>query len=139
MEFLVYRSRALVAPGSAGAEGMLEVSLRNNARFGLTGFLHHEPHLFVQYLEGPQEALNRTWRCIRADSRHVDAELIGAGPIARRYFGGWRMGYSHGGVVRFVDFLEEAAGKTLAGEATAREAIWFLRGACQRQDLGLAC
>lgn len=139
MEFLVYRSRALVPPVSSEVEGIIAASLRNNARIGLTGFLHHEPGLFLQYLEGPAEALQDAWQRIRTDSRHADAEPVGGGPIVRRFFAGWRMGYSDAVVARFADFLDEATGKTLVAEATAREVIWFLRGACQRQDLGLAC
>jgi hypothetical protein len=47
------------------------------------------------------------------------------------------MGYSHGDVACFLDFLGEATGKTLLAQASVRETIWFLRGACQRLDLGL--
>ena len=139
MEFLVYRSQALVAPGSAEVEAIVAAALRNNARLGLTSFLHHEPHLFVQYVEGPAAAVHDAWQRIRADSRHDDAQLIGGGPLLRRFFAGWRMGYSDVGVARFLDFLDEAAGKCSVSEASAREAVWFLRGACQRRDLGLAC
>ena len=139
MEFVVYCSRALVAPGSTEVEDIIAASLCNNARIGLTSFLYHEPGLFVQYAEGPAEALREAWQRIRTDSRHADAQLIGSGPLARRFFAGWRMGYSDGGAGRFLDFLDEAAGKSCVVDASAREAIWFLRGACQRQDLGLAC
>lgn len=138
MQFLVYRSRALVAPGSAEAARILAASVRNNARGRLTGFVHHEPQLFVQYLEGPADELGETWSRIRSDPRHADATAIGRGPLSHRLFGGWRMGCSDAGVARFSDFLGEAAGKSRADEATARELIWFLRGACQLQDLGLA-
>lgn len=138
MEFLVYQSRALVRPGSAEASNIVSASVRNNARVGLTGFLHHEPNLFVHYIEGPSEALADAWQRILSDPRHTEVSTIGRGRILPRLFGGWRMGCSDESIARFIDFLEEAAGKTCPSEATAREAIWFLRGVCQRQDLGLA-
>lgn len=138
MEFLVYRSRALLSPGSPEVGAIVEAALRNNARAGLTGFLHHEPDLFVQYLEGSGAALRGAWQRIRRDPRHEDAELIDGGTILHRFFGGSLLGYSDGAVARFSDFLDEAAGKSAPADATARETIWFLCGACQRQDLGLA-
>jgi hypothetical protein len=137
MEFLVYRSRALVAPESAEARAIVASSVRNNARDNLSGFLHHEPGLFVQYIEGPPEALWELWDRLIADVRHEDVHLIGKGLISHRFFDDWRMGYSSGDVANFLEFLEEAAGKTLLADASARETVWFLRGACQRLDLGL--
>ena len=139
MEFLVYRSRALLAPASVEAGAIVATSVRNNARYGITGFLHHEPDLFVQYIEGPPESLARLWSRIRADTRHQDATVIGKGLLSHRFFDDWRMGYSQGDVACFLDFLSEAAGKTILAEASVRETIWFLRGACQRLDLGLSC
>ncbi len=138
MEFLVYRSRALVAPESAEGEAILSTSVRNNARYGLTGFLHHEPSLFIQYIEGPSESLARLWARIAVDTRHKEAKIIGKGLISHRFFDDWRMGYSHCDVACFLDFLGDAAGKTLLSQASVRETVWFLRGACQRTDLGLS-
>lgn len=138
MEFLVYRSQALVAPGSVEARRIVATSVRNNARYGITGFLHHEPQLFVQYVEGPPESLRRLWALLLRDPRHADPTMVGKGIISHRFFEDWRMGYSNGDVACFLDFLDEAAGKSLLAEASARETVWFLRGACQRLDLGLA-
>ncbi len=137
MEFLVYRSRALVAPESVESRAILSSSLRNNARHGLTGFLHHEPELFIQYIEGPGESISRLWARLVVDQRHQDPTIIGKGLIGHRFFEDWRMGYSHGDVACFLDFLGDAAGKTLLSEASVTETVWFLRGACQRVDLGL--
>lgn len=137
MEFLVYHSIALVAPGSAEADAIVAASARNNDRHGLTGFLHHEPDLFVQYVEGPADALETAWARILADRRHGGAITIGRGIAARRFFDGCFMGYSDGHTAQFFDFLDEAAGKSRVDEATMREVVWFLRGACQRSDLGL--
>ena len=50
MEYLVYKSRALVAPGSAACRDIVALSQLSNAYLGLTGFLHAEEGLFIQYL-----------------------------------------------------------------------------------------
>lgn len=137
MEFLVYRSCARVAPDSDEAKRILTASLRNNRQDGITGFLHHEPGLFVQYIEGPRGSLKRLWTRLLADPRHENPTVVGKGLISNRFFGDWRMGYSTGDVACFLEFLQEATGKSILAEASTRETIWFLRGACQRLDLGL--
>lgn len=137
MEFLVYRSVALVAPRSAQSDDIVATAIRNNTRDGLTGFLHHEHELFVQYLEGPSQPLNRLWGRLLADPRHKGAVIVGKGLISNRFFDGWSMGYSHRDVACFLDFLQEATGKSILADVSTRETIWFLRGACQRLDLGL--
>ena len=137
MEFLVYRSRALISHDSKDASQIVATSLHNNARNGVTSFLHHEPDLFVQYIEGPRDSLGPLWNRIVADTRHQDAVVIGKGLISNRFFADWRMGYSTCEAASFLEFLQEAAGKSMLADATARETIWFLRGACQRLDLGL--
>ena len=137
MEFLVYQSRALVAPDSKEAGRVVATALRNNARNGVTGFLHHEPDLFVQYIEGPRDSLGLLWNRIVADTRHQDAVVVGKGLISNRFFADWRMGYSTCDAASFLGFLQEAAGKSTLADASARETIWFLRGVCQRLDLGL--
>jgi hypothetical protein len=137
MEFLVYRSMPRVAPRSSEASAIIATSVRNNARDGVTGFLHHEPELFVQYIEGPSAPLARLWARIAVDARHEAPTIIGRGLLAHRFFADWRMGYSNGDVASFLDFLSEATGKTLLAQASVRETLWFLRGACQRLDLGL--
>lgn len=137
MEFLVYRSRALVPPNSKEADRVVATSLRNNARNGVTGFLHHEPDLFVQYIEGPRDSLGLLWNRVVADARHQEAVVIGKGLISNRFFADWQMGYSTRDVASFLEFLQEAAGKSTLADANARETVWFLRGACQRLDLGL--
>ena len=138
MEFFVYRSHARVSPNSPEACEIVATSVRRNGAAGLTGFLHHEPGLFVQYVEGPPLSLWDLWDRLGRDARHDDVTLIGKGLLSHRFFDDWRMGYSNGDIACFLDFLQESAGTSLLAQASARETIWFLRGACQRLDLGLA-
>ena len=138
MEFLVYRSEALVPTDSVEARRILETAIRRNGQDGLTGFLHREGDVFVQYLEGPRQPLQSLWKRLLVDPRHRNPTLLGRGMIGPRLFADWRMGYSSADVASFLEFLDEAAGKNLLAEASAAEAIWFLRGVRQRVDLGLA-
>ncbi len=137
MEFLVYRSRALVAPDSRECEEILASSLRNNARTGITGFLHAEPDIFLQYIEGPGKFLWALYDMLLADDRHTDVTLLGTGFIQQRLFPDWRMGYAGPNIVSFLDFLAEATQTGSPEEATASGTIAFLYGASQRVDLGL--
>lgn len=137
MEFLVYRSRALVAPISPECEAILASSLRNNARTGITGFLHAEPGIFVQYIEGPERFLWALYDTLLADPRHTEVTLLGTAPIRERLFPEWRMGFAGPTIASFLDFLAEATQTGLPEKATARETIAFLYGASQRVDLGL--
>lgn len=140
MQCLVYVSKALVPRASPEAGTILEVSRRNNARDGLTGFLHREEDRFVQYLEGPAGTLAARWERIRLYPRHLAPVVLHTGPMPVRLFPDWQMGYADDTVSRFGDFLEEAARKRDLNEATGIEATVFLRAVAQRIDLGLgAC
>ncbi len=137
MHCVVYVSRALVARGSAPAQSMLDSSRRNNARDGLTGFLHREGDTFLQYLEGPSAPLEATWRRILADPRHRSIRMLHAGEMPVRLFPDWEMGYADESVSRFAAFLEEASRKHTVTSATGLETTAFLRAVAQRVDLGL--
>lgn len=138
MQYLIYRSTALIGRDSPENRSILVSSLRNNAAFDLTGYLHREDNTFLQYLEGPTEALNTIFARIRRDPRHSNVEVMGTGALDIRRFGGWRMAFGDDHVASFHHFLRDAWGKTRLQDATAQEAMLFMFGACQRLDLGLA-
>ena len=137
MDFLIYRSHALIGPESEACREILAASQRNNAKLGVTGYLHFEDGMFMQYLEGPAAALQTLYQRIVLDPRHCDVEQLGYGPTNQCLFRRWSMGFSDDHVASFRDFLNEAWGKTDPKEADAREAALFLTGACQRMDLGI--
>lgn len=137
MEYLIYQSRALVAPSSAACRDIVAVSEENNAYLGLTGFLHAEEDLFIQYLEGAPTQLWALYEHLFLDQRHTDLLLLGHGQLSAPRFEGWSMGYSEVNVLSFADFLEEVSFDKQAAKVSSAEAIYFLLTACARIDLGI--
>jgi len=138
MEYLIYKSTALVAPGSAACRDIVTVSQRKNAGLGLTGFLHAEDGLFIQYLEGPPKPLWALYERLHLDRRHEDLVLLGHGDVRKRRFRDWRLGYSEAGVLSFADFLEEVSVVQPGDQTPGLAAIMFLMAASTRIDLGIA-
>lgn len=71
---------------------ILAVSTRNNARRGITGALGFLDGVFVQYLEGEAEKVDRLYRHIERDPRHVLPRVLDRSEIPRRLFSRWAMG-----------------------------------------------
>lgn len=111
---LLYRSRATRALDERELLPILMASMRNNARVGLTGLLLYGPPeplpepepdappatnvipfegpgVFVQWLEGPEDAVRATYGRIGADPRHTDVRILDAGTSERRLFPHWSM------------------------------------------------
>lgn len=70
---------------------VLERSISNNARAGITGLLLFQRGWFLQVLEGPLEVVDDTFDRIRRDARHTDIRTVADLPIAARAFGDWNM------------------------------------------------
>ena len=110
---LLYRSRATRALDERELLPILMASLRNNARAGVTGVLLYGPPeplpepedddlplsvvpfegpgVFVQWLEGPHDAVQQTYERIGQDPRHTDVEVITTGTRTDRLFPVWAM------------------------------------------------
>ena len=111
---LLYRSRATRELDERELLPILMTSMRNNARVGLTGILLYGPPeplpapdedapptgtvvpfegpgVFVQWLEGPEEAVRNTYERIGQDARHTDVEILDRGTSDRRLFPHWSM------------------------------------------------
>lgn len=112
---LLYRSHATRELDERDLLPILMTSMRNNARVGVTGLLLYGPPrplpapdpdappssvvipfegpgVFVQWLEGPEEAVRATYERIHADARHADVEILGESGRDRRLFPHWSMG-----------------------------------------------
>ena len=99
---LVYASRSTFSPGEAhqgldpSVARILAKSRKNNAERGIVGGLFFGDGCFLQCLEGPDEAVDRLYERIRADSRHRDVTVLSRNVIARISFGAWSMKYAPG-------------------------------------------
>ncbi|GLY13616.1 hypothetical protein Kisp01_06320 [Kineosporia sp. NBRC 101677] len=94
---LIYASRAVVDLSENELEVFLGRSRERNAAADITGCLLHvhdrpgDAAYFVQLLEGPQEAVEETYRRITQDLLHVDSTVVHQGEREGRGFEGWRM------------------------------------------------
>jgi hypothetical protein len=94
VEQIIYISTSRAEFADPGmVRDILKASRRNNARDRLSGLLLVGGRRFLQVLEGPQAALQRTYERIRADERHF--ALV---ELTRRHTDGpsfptWAMGY----------------------------------------------
>jgi hypothetical protein len=138
MEYLIYRSKALVPPGSEACRSIVAVSQMNNASLGLTGFLHAEEDLFIQYLEGAPKPLWALYERLHLDDRHTDMMLLGRGNLDKRRFEDWRMGYSDDHVISFDDFKERVPFFEPIEKASSKQALYFLMAAYAQIDLGIS-
>lgn len=78
-----------IAPAELGR--ILQVSQRNNQRDQITGLLTYSGEVFVQFLEGPPEALHRLMRRIQSDPRHREMIILSEGTDHDRVLPGWDM------------------------------------------------
>ncbi len=88
---LIYQSRASTAFSPDGLSTLLGTAVSRNRREDLTGTLVFDQGRFLQWLEGPNESLNRVIASIRSDPRHSDLEILTSRKIDSRVFSGWNM------------------------------------------------
>ena len=92
LEFALYTSVTKGTMSPQAILNILAVSKKNNRRHGISGFLHYDRGVVLQYLEGPREALLSRLARITADKRHTDMRIIAEGTIDYRFFPDWSMG-----------------------------------------------
>lgn len=83
-----------------------------NAALDITGLLIFDGSRFCQQLEGPKKAVLKLIERIRADTRHVNVEVVHHGPVATRRFRNFSLAFS---TVEDVDALARV--EALDGEA----------------------
>lgn len=88
---LSYCSRAQSQVGSADLDRILEASRRNNQRDKITGLLTYSGEVFVQFLEGPPQALRRLMDRLQRDPRHGDIIILSEGSEHERILPDWDM------------------------------------------------
>ncbi|CAM3791312.1 Blue light-and temperature-regulated antirepressor YcgF [Vibrio aerogenes CECT 7868] len=91
-KYLFYSSKAKIT--EVNIHEILEVSRRENKKFGITGYLISHFNGFYQYIEGDEAAIDQLYRNISADERHSDVEMLFSGYRETRIFPDWQMGYA---------------------------------------------
>jgi hypothetical protein len=90
MKQLIYRSRPF-GYDKAMLAGILLGARRNNVRDGITGALICRHDLYLQLIEGPDEAIDALYARIAVDDRHDDVQLLLTSKVDRRMFPDWAM------------------------------------------------
>lgn len=76
-----------------GIASLLEKSRSSNSSKEITGLLIFFDGIFTQYLEGPENAIDKLYKNILKDSRHDRIIELDSGFTDRRYYGEWTMAY----------------------------------------------
>ncbi|EDY19180.1 BLUF domain protein [Chthoniobacter flavus Ellin428] len=90
---VLYVSTAQVLFTAPRMEELLTKSRASNARQQITGLLLYRDGAFMQFLEGPEGAVERLFRKIKADERHFAIVTISEGAIPQRRFPDSPMGF----------------------------------------------
>lgn len=96
LTYTIYKSRALIARDSEEHDRILSACRRRNGRDDISGFLHREEDIFIQYLEGPPDKIASTLARIKSDPRHRDVEVLDTGDLKKRHLPDWQMGFVDG-------------------------------------------
>ncbi|EKZ99858.1 BLUF domain-containing protein [Cupriavidus metallidurans] len=106
---LLYASRARQPLDADVLDAILDTSLEQNLRHGITGVLCHSNTVFLQALEGDREAVSRLFLNIGRDDRHHHVVLLSYEEIAERAFAGWSMGRVNAGKLNAATLLKYSA------------------------------
>uniref|UniRef100_Q07LL8 BLUF domain protein n=1 Tax=Rhodopseudomonas palustris (strain BisA53) TaxID=316055 RepID=Q07LL8_RHOP5 len=87
---LIYASQPFGFDEAALA-GILMDTRRCNERDGITGALICRGDLYLQLLEGPQEAVEAAYQRIERDHRHLEIKLLSRRTVTERLFPAWAM------------------------------------------------
>lgn len=87
---IIYASRPF-GFDQAALNGILSQSRRCNTRDDITGALICRSDLYLQLLEGPEEAMTATYARIVRDDRHLEVNRLSYETVTERIFPGWAM------------------------------------------------
>ncbi|MGQ3056034.1 MAG: BLUF domain-containing protein [Nevskia sp.] len=88
---LVYHSQVRRPMSDDDLARLQRAAAARNRAEGLTGLLIYDNGRFFQWLEGPEESLEKVWQSIQRDPRHGAIDLLGRTQTPVRCFGEWDM------------------------------------------------
>ena len=92
---LVYVSKSQKLLDLNGLNDLLGIVQQKNAKAGITGILLYDSGEFLQILEGEEATVLKSFDRIASDTRHDGVAIITQGPIAKRVFSDWKMGFAY--------------------------------------------
>jgi len=91
MKAIIYASEALQSFDRAQLNELVGTAFLNNRKTGITGYISYSNGEFLQYLEGPENAVDKLMASIEADERHKIKKSLVLGKISQRRFGSWNL------------------------------------------------
>ena len=95
LESVVYVSTATQLLSEDQLVALLTSAREKNESVGVTGVLLYHDGSFLQYIEGPNDAVETVYEKIRQSSMHHSILELMREPIEARRFGHWSMGFTH--------------------------------------------
>jgi hypothetical protein len=93
MFYLIYVSSAVRLMDNVELLKLHRISQKNNKNSEITGMLLYQEGNFMQIIEGEEEHVLELFIKISMDKRHKDIYKIMSGPINKRNFDNWSMGF----------------------------------------------
>lgn len=90
---IIYSSQATATMSIADLEEILVDARTGNERRKVTGVLVYVDGVFLQILEGEEQALRSLMRSIASDSRHTGVKVFYEAEVDSPTFTSWRMAY----------------------------------------------
>jgi len=90
---LIYLSSATRQLSADALLDLLKVSRENNIKHNITGMLLYFDGNFLQLMEGAEEDVTRLFAIIEKDTRHTGIITVEEGPVSKRLFSDWSMGF----------------------------------------------
>lgn len=106
---VMYRSQAVQRMDSSELDRLLVAARAFNEMVEVSGVLLHHRGVFLQYFEGPPEAIGQVYARIQRSHLHCELAELMHRPIVKRQFASWHMGFSEAP----ASVLEEIANESL--------------------------
>ncbi len=88
---LIYCSNAMPDIDYISLKDIMDKSVKNNSRLGVTGMLCFGNSMFLQTLEGERQIVSERYHVIAQDKRHFSPVIIECVEIENRMFLDWSM------------------------------------------------
>ena len=124
---LCYLSTAARRMSDAELEDILRDARLKNDAAGITGTLLYCDGNFMQYVEGPTEAIEGLWRRLGHDPRHHGIIELFRQPLSERIFGGWSMAFKSADARRFDALVQMARVPLQPGDERQPPVVAMLR------------
>jgi len=120
---LLYLSQASPGISDDEIQNILQVARSNNKALGITGVLVYGGGIFMQVLEGPEQAVLRLYVRILDDPRHTGGQIIHITPANEQIFQRWSMAIIKSDPLDFQHVAELRAHRLEAVNAKAFTAV----------------